>query len=606
VQHTAAEPVRPKRIVKEYDYLDESGQLVYQVVRYEPKGFAQRKEVAGKWVWKLDEPDKGITVRRVLYHLDRVIESEGTVYVVEGEKDVEALEVLGLVATCNPQGAGKWAAVMDCASRALAGRRVVVIADADERGRKHAADVKARLTGVVASVRVLELPGGKDSADWVAGGGTAEALAALADAPEAPVPEVGASVDPSKDFARDEDGKIYHSQVNIRLALAKLGVQLKHDMFAHHNVVEGMADAGPKLDQTAKNRLRLAVDEKWGFRLSKELWADVVANEAWSNRFHPVRDYFSSLAWDGGKRIGGGNTPSWLTTYGGATDSPYTRAVGRLWLVAAVRRVRQPGCKFDEMLILESPPGKDKSQMFGILAIRPEWLCDDLPINGDTKELMEQTNGALIVVCEELKGFGKAGHDKLKSYVSRTRDSSRLAYREDSESTPRQFVLAGTTNCDSGYFRDITGNRKYWPVSITQFDLPAMRRDVDQLWAEAVAAETAGESIRLDKSLYAAAAEQQEARMIGDSMEEMISDCFGDLEGKVKVSDAWRVTGIYPNRPLDQKELERFGAAMRRCGFLPPKQIMVNGERKSYYTRGNSPQILRVAGSGGGATCTVV
>ncbi|HEU5275121.1 MAG TPA: AAA family ATPase [Xanthobacteraceae bacterium] len=166
-------------IVAEYDYHDENGALVYQVVRYEPKAFRQRRpdpEGGGRWIWSL----KG--TRRVLYYLDRVIEAdpERVVYVVEGEKDVEALEELGLVATCNPQGAGKWRSVADCASKALKGRRVVVIADADDPGRRHAADVAAQLRGVAASVRVIEPRRGKDAADWIEAGGTVEEIEATA------------------------------------------------------------------------------------------------------------------------------------------------------------------------------------------------------------------------------------------------------------------------------------------------------------------------------------------------------------------------------------------------------------------------------------------
>lgn len=192
VQHSEPERAQPveRRIVATYDYRDESGELLYQVVRFEPKTFRQRRPDPAhpsSWLWNLEG------VRRVLYHLDRVLEAEPsqTVYVVEGEKDVEAIEKLGLVATCNPQGAGKWAAVADCAARALAGRTVVVIADADDKGRAHAADVAQRLTGVAASVRTLELPGAKDAADWIRAGGTAEQLEALAAAPAVPTPIAG-------------------------------------------------------------------------------------------------------------------------------------------------------------------------------------------------------------------------------------------------------------------------------------------------------------------------------------------------------------------------------------------------------------------------------
>jgi KaiC/GvpD/RAD55 family RecA-like ATPase len=145
------------------------------VVRHEPKDFRQRRRdpaAPERWIWSLGD------TRRVLYHLDRVLAAgtSGVVYIVEGEKDVESLERFGLVATCNPGGAGKWHTVADCASKALAGRHVVVIADRDEPGRKHAADVMVRLQGVAASVRVIEPAHGKDVTDWIAAGATVSDL----------------------------------------------------------------------------------------------------------------------------------------------------------------------------------------------------------------------------------------------------------------------------------------------------------------------------------------------------------------------------------------------------------------------------------------------
>lgn len=602
----AERPV-PMREVAIYDYIDETGVTLYQVVRKEGeeggkriKSFFQRRPPeteGGAWRAGLGDPP----VRRVLYRLDRVLERpEGAiVWIVEGEKDVESLEKLGLVATTGPGGAGKWDLVAACAERALAGARVAIIPDDDsaaarptdrDKGLRHALDVQRKLTGVAASASIVTLTGGaKDVTDWIGAGGTAEALLALYET--TPVEKPSNRVD----FERDlKTAKIYHTQANIRLALSKLGVKVKYDTFAHRMIVEGMADvAGGHLNQTARNRLRLLIDEQFQFRIAKDFWGDVIANEAWSSRFHPVVDYLAGLRWDGKRRIGDAGTPSWLTTYGGAADDPagYTRAVGRLWLVAAVRRVRQPGCVFQEMLILEGAQGTNKSQMFRALAVRPEWLCDDLPINGETRDLMEQTTGRWLVICEELKGFAKAGSDKLKSYVSRTSDSSRGAYKEDSESELRQFVLGATTNAEGGrgYFTDHTGNRRYWPVTIDSFNLPAITNDIDQIWAEAAVAEASGEGIRLDPSLYSAAGQVQNSRIAVDDMEDVIDGCFGELEGKVRVTEAWKCTGIWPNRPLNRDESVRFAQSMRRCGWLGPKQFMVDGNKKTYYYRGNVP-----------------
>jgi len=155
-----------RRITAAYDYHDESGTLVFQVVRFEPKDFRQRRpDGKGGWVWNL----KG--VRRVLYRLPELLAAGlgAWVFVVEGEKDADNLAALGLAATCNPGGAGKW---QDGYSEALRGRRVAIIPDLDDPGWAHAQDVARRLRGKAAAVRIVDLgqsPGfeGKDVSDWL-------------------------------------------------------------------------------------------------------------------------------------------------------------------------------------------------------------------------------------------------------------------------------------------------------------------------------------------------------------------------------------------------------------------------------------------------------
>jgi hypothetical protein len=170
-------------IAATYNYLDEAGELLYQVVRYEnPKTFKQRrKNSEGGWVWSV----AGIS--RVLYRLPEIAEADTsqTVYICEGEKDAERLGAEGLLATTNAQGAGKW---QDEFSDTLKGRPVVILPDNDEAGRKHARTVAASLSGKARSVKVINLPGlqeGGDSSDYLDAGGTGEELEQLAkDVPE--------------------------------------------------------------------------------------------------------------------------------------------------------------------------------------------------------------------------------------------------------------------------------------------------------------------------------------------------------------------------------------------------------------------------------------
>ncbi len=152
-----------RRIVRPYDYRDANRELLFQVVRYEPKDFRQRRpDGTGGWIWNL----KGVP--RVLYGLPDIhgADEDKWVFVVEGEKDADNVAALGLVATTCPGGAGKWGLLSDDA--ALHGRRLAIIPDKDEPGRKHAEDVAQRLCGKAAEVRILELPGeAKDVSDWL-------------------------------------------------------------------------------------------------------------------------------------------------------------------------------------------------------------------------------------------------------------------------------------------------------------------------------------------------------------------------------------------------------------------------------------------------------
>jgi len=160
-----------QRIVATYDYTDEQGNLLFQVVRYKPKSFRQRRpDGAGGWLWNLDG------ARRVLYRLPEVLKAQA-VFVTEGEKDADNLARLGLAATTNPGGAGKWRAEY---SEHFRGRRAAMIPDADETGQRHALEVAESLLGVAESVRVVEVPAGKDVSEWLERGGTEQALLDLA------------------------------------------------------------------------------------------------------------------------------------------------------------------------------------------------------------------------------------------------------------------------------------------------------------------------------------------------------------------------------------------------------------------------------------------
>jgi predicted P-loop ATPase len=377
---------------------------------------------------------------------------------------------------------------------------------------------------------------------------------------------------PNKDagFIVDANDTILKSLPhNIKHAIGLLGISLRLNEFSAETDIGGLSGFGTTLTDAAAVRLRLQIEETFDFLPPKLLYEDIIIDIAHSNRFHPVRDWLASLKWDGMPRI-----DNWLITYAGAKDTPLNRAIGRIFLIAAVRRVRCPGCKFDTMPVFESSQGLNKSMALRTLAFRPEWFTDNLPLNADSKEVIEQTRGVWIAEFAELSGIGKRDIDHVKSFLSRQDDRARPAYGRRSERVPRQYIAAGTTN-DDVYLLD-TENRRFWPVKIKTFDTEALKRDVEQLWAEAAYYEAQGEPITLQQDLWRDAAEEQAARQIENPYLSMLEERFANHQGWIKSTAVWEALGIpFERRKAASRDV---GHAMRALGF-ERRQIRGGGSR---------------------------
>lgn len=397
--------------------------------------------------------------------------------------------------------------------------------------------------------------------------------------------------EPGESFRRyaqgTKKGKIVtDSQDNIRLALRQLGVNVSYNLFSDKIVIAGLKCFGPHLDDAAMERLWLTVDAKFHFRPTLLYFETVVRDAARRNSFHPVREYLDTVQrkWDGKPRI-----DTWLRDYAGAKDSPYIRAVSALPLIAAVRRVRQPGCKYDEMVILESSQGKDKSTALEMLAVEKDWFSDSLPLNADGKQVIEAIAGKWIIECADLHGLSRANVDSVKAMLSRTVDRARMSYGRNPIERPRQNVIFGTANSQD-YLRDKTGNRRFWPVAVKVFDVAWLKRDRDQLWAEAATREAKGESIRLDRELWAAAGEEQERRIdaASDPYTDELRNVLGNMDGKLSSSDVWSILGLKTAGQRTQDQNDRMGKAMRYLGWKR-KAVKIGGDKKNGYVRGPQP-----------------
>lgn len=244
--------------------------------------------------------------------------------------------------------------------------------------------------------------------------------------------------------------------------------------------------------------------------------------------YHPIRDYLSSLPeWDRTPRV-----DTLLIDYLGSPDNEYVRAVTRKILCAAVARVLKPGIKFDTMLVLNGPQGVGKSTL--IARLGGEWFNDSLSLS-DTKDktAAEKIQGYWILEIGELAGLRKTEVETLRSFLSRQNDIYRAAFGKRATPHQRQCVFFGTTNEESGYLRDTTGNRRFWPVKTPgngcKHSWELTKDEISQIWAEALFYMKNGEKLILSPEIEMIAREEQREAMETDEREGIVREYLDKL-----------------------------------------------------------------------------
>ena len=239
--------------------------------------------------------------------------------------------------------------------------------------------------------------------------------------------------------------------------------------------------------------------------------------------FHPIKEYFESLPeWDGTKRA-----EYLFIDYLGADDNVYVREATALWLRAAIARVYIPGCKFDYVPVISGPAGIGKSTMMSKIGVK--WFSDSLTFEDmKDKTAAEKLQGVWIHEISELKGMRKMDVETIKAFISRQNDLYRPAYGKRAEEHPRSCVFIGTSN-DGNYLKDVTGNRRFWPITVTGAGLMSpwdlTEDDVNQVWAEVYATfkDIGAKSLYLGKEATKLAVEAQEAALETDEREGLVS-----------------------------------------------------------------------------------
>lgn len=297
--------------------------------------------------------------------------------------------------------------------------------------------------------------------------------------------------------------------------------------------------------------LRMYYDKHYGIWSPSKI-KDALLTAASERVFHPIKDYLYQLpVWDGTERV-----DSLLIDYLGAEDNKYTRAVMRKTLVAAVARIFEPGIKFDYILVLNGPQGIGKSTFFAKLG--GAWFSDSLTVSDmRDKAGAEKLQGYWILELGELAGLRKIDVETVKSFITRTDDKFRQSYGVNVENHPRQCIIVGSTNNISGFLRDITGNRRFWPVRVSGGKKSVWHMEaVEQVWAEALVRYKDGEALILKGDEELMALEEQRDAMEADDREGLIGDYLEAL-----LPENWDNMDLYERRSFLAGQSE-FGSEM--------------------------------------------
>lgn len=386
-------------------------------------------------------------------------------------------------------------------------------------------------------------------------------------------------------------GTPMRSYENAREGLHHLGLDIWHDVFAGRDMVEGMAiqDFAGVVTDAALVVLRDMVRERFGFDPGKEHLRDAFASLAVANRRDPVVEQLDRLVWDGHQRLG-----TWLCQVYGAPDTPYVREVGRLMLRAMCRRAREPGVKYDHMVILEGRQGVGKSLSLAILAGDRFSDAGIFAATGD-RDRGELLQGNWINEVAELEGLSKRDVTEVKRFITQTHDEYRAAYAHNKERRARRGILVGTTN-DQNWNRDPTGARRFLPIHCGEVDLDWLRANRDQLLAEADG--FAGPLI-LPREVWAQAEAEQAQRQAAHAWDDYLADMvpearFGGWERVSSKHLIERVLGLNASTVANANTTKMLAERMRLLGWEGPQVIVLKEGRRArgYRRQTDQPDLL--------------
>lgn len=318
------------------------------------------------------------------------------------------------------------------------------------------------------------------------------------------------------------------SMHNARLAITALGIACSFDTF-HNKTLFGYRDGNVKHELTSivgevsdngLIALRQRMSDRFGFDMEDKATRDAVKSLALEHCFDPVCDLIdkAEAEWDGVERL-----DRMAVDYFNCEDTTINRAFIRKTMIGLVARARDPGCKFDTIVVLESKEGFNKSTAWRVLA-GDENFSDESIIGKAGREVQEQLAEVWIHENADLAGMRKAEVETIKAYASRMTDIARPAFAHYVVKQQRHSIEVGTTN-SSEYLLSQTGNRRFWPLEVTAtIDIEKLRQDRLQLIGEAAKYQSTGESMVLDEALWGDAGIEQEQRRVKDPWEGLLAN----------------------------------------------------------------------------------
>mgnify|MGYP003644673639 CR=1 FL=1 len=395
-------------------------------------------------------------------------------------------------------------------------------------------------------------------------------------------------------FEREKSGRPKRTLENTMKAISAMGITPSLNALSQEVSLDGdltvakkyFPEIGRSITDLTLHGLRRAMISDYMFEPSLQQVSEAISCLAMPHSFHPIKTYLDGLAWDGEDRI-----TNFFAKYAESESNPYNTGVAEMMFRASVARIRSPGIKFDSMVILEGDQGCGKSSLIKVLG--GDWTLEGLPSTSsiDNKDVVQAIQGHWLVEVEELAVMSKSDVESIKAFVSRTADKARFAYARESRQYPRQCIFIGTTN-DAEYLLDSTGNRRFIPVEVCNVDLEGLRRDRDQIWAQAVQmwnSNPTEESLFLSRDLWATAGEQQELRRIADPIEFKLIGHLNRLEPEVDFLGQEELVfiafGQVDGGNIQTKEMRRLGRAMQTIDGWTASRRRVDGRVQKGFKR---------------------